>query len=265
MSIFSDSKMAKSYKSKRLKPRHPLEAPVTGRQELIKGFHQKKLEASNVILVGAGGINSEIGEGLVRKGVGRISILDDDLVELSNLNRQFFFVEDLDKPKAFRLAKNLAENGFVGSEITGYKMTFQDATNAEVELSAAVVVCGVDNDQSRILVAQYYYELGIPVVFLGTSLDGNQGYIFVQESGQACFSCVFPNSKLDEDTQIRCAPSSKDILKVIAGFALKAIDSLVMWRMVRKWNFRRVVLNGIENDQTLWVERRSKCPICGVL
>jgi molybdopterin/thiamine biosynthesis adenylyltransferase len=262
MIFFSSSKKLKRYKSRRVKPHHRLEVPVTGRQEQIAGFEQEKLQRSKVLLVGAGGINGEVGEGLVRKGMGQILILDDDKVELSNLNRQLFFSRDLYKPKAFCLARNLAKSGFVGSEVVGCNQTFQEAIATGMELSPDVVVCGVDNDYARIVVARYFYDKETPVLFLGTSLDANQGYVFVQQSGQACFCCVFPNSKPDVYDQIHCAPSSKDILKVIAGFALKAVDSLVMEKMFLGWNFRKVVLNGIDADLTLRVERRPDCFMC---
>jgi adenylyltransferase/sulfurtransferase len=58
---------------------------------MLPGFAQGRLSAAKGILVGAGGIGSEIAEGLVRKGIGAVRILDHDDVEVSNLNRQFFF------------------------------------------------------------------------------------------------------------------------------------------------------------------------------
>ena len=56
----------------------------------------------------------------MRKGVGTLTVLDFDLVEITNLNRQHFYKKDLGKPKAHRLAHNLAKEGFCGTHIQGY-------------------------------------------------------------------------------------------------------------------------------------------------
>src|SRR4030095_2256871 len=90
---------------------------VEDRQQKLKGFNQEALANARVILIGAGGLGGEIGEALVRKGVGTIVLFDHDLVEPSNLNRQRFYKNDLGKPKAHRLARNLAKEGFLGSTL----------------------------------------------------------------------------------------------------------------------------------------------------
>ena len=60
------------------------------RQLGIEGFEPSQYSASKVLMVGAGGLGSEIGEGLVRKGIGELTFVDADTVSVSNLNRQFF-------------------------------------------------------------------------------------------------------------------------------------------------------------------------------
>ena len=262
MITFSRSKRFRSYTCKDLKPKHPAEIGVSGRQEAITGFDQQKLRSLKVILIGGGGICGEVGEGLVRKGVGEIVIFDNDIVEMSNLNRQLFFEKDLYKPKAFQLAKNLSKNGFMGTGITGYSMSFQDAVESNIDLKCDVALCGVDNDGTRSFVSKFYQQLGIPVIFMGTSTDANQCYVFVQEPDRACFGCAFPNAVHSDEEAVRCAPASKDTLKVIAGFALMAVDSLVMPKKIRHWNFRQFLLNGVLDDRMLTIQPRVNCPIC---
>src|SRR5215831_4164875 len=63
-------------------------AGAEDRQRKIPGFDQEIFSGSSVLCIGAGGIISQIAPTLVRKGIGRIALLDDDIVELSNLNRQ---------------------------------------------------------------------------------------------------------------------------------------------------------------------------------
>src|SRR5271157_3653473 len=76
------------------------------RQRKVPGFDQITFSKSSVLCIGAGGIISQIAPTLVRKGIGRITLLDDDVVEASNLNRQRFYERDLGKNKAFALAEN---------------------------------------------------------------------------------------------------------------------------------------------------------------
>src|SRR5438128_2078052 len=77
------------------------------RQRKIPGFDQEIFSKSSVLCIGAGGIISQIAPTLVRKGIGRVTLLDDDIVEPSNLNRQRFYIKDVGKNKALSLAENL--------------------------------------------------------------------------------------------------------------------------------------------------------------
>src|SRR5258707_928685 len=84
--------------------------PIPGaedRQRLIPGFDQSVFSRSHTLCVGAGGIVSQIAPTLARKGIGQITLLDDDFVEVSNLNRQRFHIKDVGRNKALALAENL--------------------------------------------------------------------------------------------------------------------------------------------------------------
>lgn len=237
---------------------------VSHRQELIHGFEQAKLTAARAILIGAGGIGSEVGEGLCRKGIGQLSVFDHDVVEHTNLNRQHFFQEDIGRHKAHCLARNLAHHCHAGTNLEGFPLSFEDAAALKLDMSAAFVVCGVDNSEARVAVSDHYRRRATPVIFIAVDLLAECGHVFVQESGVSspCFGCVFPNSL--KPRKAPCfVPSSKDILKVTAGLALYAIDSLLMQRK-RNWNFRRVHLAGYAPDVISTLERKSNCPLCSV-
>ena len=77
------------------------------RQKLIPGFDQGLFSEKRVTCIGAGGIVSMIAPTVVRKGIGQMKLVDDDLVEASNLNRQRFYINDLGENKAIALAHNL--------------------------------------------------------------------------------------------------------------------------------------------------------------
>jgi molybdopterin/thiamine biosynthesis adenylyltransferase len=236
---------------------------VTHRQELISGFCQDKLTSAAGVLIGAGGIGGNIGQGLCRKGIGRLRLFDHDVVEHTNLNRQHFFPPDIGQNKACRLARNLAPHCHAGTILEGWPMSFEDAVAVEADLLADFVVCGVDNAASRVAVSQYYRPLGTPVIYVNVDLQAECGHVFVQQSRPtaACFGCAFPNSLAPRKAPC-FAPASVDILMVTAGFALYAIDSVLMDRK-RNWNYRLIHLAGFAPDGLENIERNAECPLCG--
>lgn len=235
---------------------------VTHRQELIAGFDQLSLTKACGVLIGAGGIGSEVGEGLCRKGLGHLRIFDHDVVEHTNLNRQHFFPADIGQNKACCLARNLAPHCHGGTTLEGYPMSFEDAVALKLDLSAAFVVCGVDNSEARVASSNYYRRLATPVIFIAVDLLAECGHVFVQESTPTtpCFGCAFPRSMAVRKAPC-FVPSSKDILKVVAGLALYAIDSVLMTRK-RNWNYRRVHLAGYAPPVQINVEKQANCPLC---
>src|ERR1041385_2311827 len=90
------------------------------RQRLIPAFDQEAYSKASVVCVGAGGIISHIAPTLCRKGIGKITLLDRDIVEPSNLNRQRFYERDIGKNKAICLARNLHAECIARTEIVGH-------------------------------------------------------------------------------------------------------------------------------------------------
>src|SRR5436190_18463346 len=132
--------------------------PIEGaedRQRKIAGFNQAIFSKFSLVAVGAGGIVSQIAPTLVRKGIGGITLLDDDHVETSNLNRQRFYERDLGKNKALALAENLHGECIVATEIRGIPFRFEEAVGRAVDLSCNVALCGVDNNPARVAVSRY--------------------------------------------------------------------------------------------------------------
>lgn len=237
------------------------ESGPTARQELIPGFAQEELGHLRVTLIGAGGIGSEIGLSLARKGTGRLDIFDSDIVELSNLNRQRFFEKDLYKNKAESLARNLMLEAVARCVIVAHPLRFQDAVDEGGTAPADVVICGVDNNETRAMVARHFLKK-TPVIFVAVSEDADHGYVFVQQPGTACYGCLFPEA-VNDPTQHPCSPAVIDILKVVAGIAVYAVDTLFMARK-RTWNYRETFLSGFIPDRNTVIERRADCPICSV-
>lgn len=238
------------------------EDSATSRQEKVPGFNQEALSNATVLLIGAGGLGGEIGEGIVRKGVGKIIIYDQDYVELSNLNRQKFYRDDLYKNKALCLAKNLKKEAVKRTELVGVPFSFQEALEENIYFPCDVAVCGVDNNPTRGFVSRFFQKRSIPVVFTAVSEDVNSGYVFVQEPGKACFGCAFPEYVNDESHSCPGVPAVKDILKWAACYVLYGIDSVLMGRK-RDWDLHQTFLAGFMPPIARKVQKRENCSICG--
>jgi molybdopterin/thiamine biosynthesis adenylyltransferase len=249
------------YLTQPLRPRNPGEATVYDRFQRLPGADQNALSNAHVLLVGCGGLNGEVGQGLARKGIGRLTLCDHDLVELSNLARQQFGVEDLDKNKALALAAHLARQSTGRTLIEGHAYSFQEAAVRGVNLRGHLVVVGVDNQATRIAAARHYLQQRTPVIFLAVDERAAKGYAFVQTSqpGDPCFLCLFPDAA--EDRRVHgCAGASIEILKIVAGMALYAIDSLLMARP-RSWNYKDVYLDQGQDGQRT-IRKRPACSLC---
>jgi len=232
------------------------------RQGKIPGFDQGVFSRSRVLCIGAGGIVSMIAPTLVRKGIGGITLLDDDLVEVSNLNRQRFYIKDIGRNKALALAENLVPECIAETEICGIGLRFQEAIALGVDLSCDVAICGVDNNPARVAASRYFRARGIPVVFSAVSLAGDHGYVFVQEGSGSCIGCLFPDMASDDRYPCPGTPAIADILQAVGALAIYAVDTLLMNRP-RVWNYRRITLSDGTLDGSMLITGRPGCALCG--
>jgi len=248
------------FKCPNLKPDHQMKDGVSDRQEKVDGFDQEALTELSILLIGAGGLGTEIGEGLVRKGVGTLIICDGDKVELSNLNRQKFYEKDLYTNKATSLARNLKDEGAMGTNLIAYEKRFQELKDALENMD--LLICAVDNNPTRRDAAKFCIKKEIPGIFTGVSEKANHGYVFVQEVGGVCWGCALPNAAEDEKAPCPGTPAVKDVLKLMGSVVLYSADSLFMDRP-RTWNFRDIYLSDPEFDYSGEVKPRDNCSVCG--
>jgi molybdopterin/thiamine biosynthesis adenylyltransferase len=228
------------------------------RQKKIPGFNQERFSQSHVLCIGAGGIVSTIAPTLVRKGIGRITLLDDDIVEESNLNRQRFYIKDIGQNKAVALAGNLVPECIVETEIEGIPFRLEEAIASDIDLSCDVAICGVDNNPARVAASRHFRGLGVPVIFTAVSIDGDHGYVFVQDKDGPCIGCLFPEMVNDDRYPCPGTPAIADILQAVGSLAVYAVDTLLMKR-ARSWNYRRISLADGTLDGATLVPARQDC------
>jgi molybdopterin/thiamine biosynthesis adenylyltransferase len=216
--------------------------PIPGaedRQQKIPGFDQAAFSAAHVVCIGAGGIISMIAPTLVRKGIGGITLIDDDVVEVSNLNRQRFYPKDIGRYKAVSLAENVVPECIAATEINGIPLRFEEVIDSGVGLACNVAICGVDNNPARVAASRYFRATRIPVIFTAVSIDGDHGYVFVQEPDGACIGCLFPDMVNDDRYPCPGTPAIADVLQAVGAFAVYAVDTIITER-ARSWNYRRI-------------------------
>ena len=230
------------------------------RQKRIPGFNQEIFSKSSVLCIGAGGINSQIAPTLVRKGIGKITLLDDDVVEPSNLNRQRFYIKDIGENKAMALARNLVPECIVATQIRGYPFRLEEAI-AHPCLACDLAICGVDNNPARVAASWFFRERNIPVIFTAVSRDGDHGYVFVQDKEGSCIACMFPDMVNDDRFPCPGTPAIADILQAVGALAVYAVDTVLMKRP-RTWNYRRISLSDPSLDGGSMIAQREGCGLC---
>lgn len=166
------------------------------RQRLLPEFGdagQKLLAASRAIVVGCGALGTAQAALLVRAGLGETVLIDRDLVELSNLQRQYLFDERdaaRGRPKAVAAARRLAR---INSSVRVVPVVADlTPTNAETLLkSASIILDGTDNYGTRYLINDVAVKRSIPWVY-GAAV-GTKGSVMPVIPGRtACLACLFP-------------------------------------------------------------------------
>ena len=152
---------------------------------------QKKLRNSNAVVVGCGGLGCIIATALVRAGVGRVRIIDRDIIEYHNLHRQVLFNEDDVKkrlPKALAAEKHLKK---VNSEVKveGIVADVNYATVEKLIAGADVILDGLDNPETRFILNDAALKHKIPWVY-GSAVSASGRTMTIIPGETPCFRCV---------------------------------------------------------------------------
>ena len=167
----------------------------------VGGVGQRKLKAARVAVIGAGGIGSAVIPALAGAGVGQLTIIDDDVIELANLHRQPLFRErDAGHPKA-ELAGQFVHrlNRFV--DVRPLQSRIDAESARELLADHDLVIDGSDNFATRLAVSDACVALGIPL--LSAAAVQFQGQVGLFRS-RPCYRC-FVGDAFDADDCDNCA------------------------------------------------------------
>lgn len=240
------------------------EMQLYARQILLDGWDleaQERLKLSNVLIVGCGGIGCTTAELLARAGVGQISLIDADTIEVSNLQRQIGYTGlDVGFYKSEILAKKLRLiNPHIHIEFYTEKL---EASNAQHLIATQdLVLDGCDNFETRYLVNQICKQEHVPLI--SASAIGFEGQLFMVEGESACYQCLFPKEQHINES-LRCADSGVLATTPNIIASLQAHHALIYLGLgLMPLREKLLLWNGIEMKQRLLnFKVDSDCSIC---
>jgi ubiquitin-activating enzyme E1 C len=177
------------------------ERELYDRQFRLKGWNQSILKKSRVLIAGIGGLGCEIAKNLAMVGVGHLDLVDLDIIEHSNLNRQLLFVDaEIARPKALA-ARDMLKKINPNIIIKGYHSSLEQLPPILYK-KADVIIGGLDSMQARLNLNTQAIRFHKPLVDGG--INGYHGHIYtIFPNENACFEC-YPTSSLESDDMAAC-------------------------------------------------------------
>ena len=222
---------------------------------------QERIAASNVLIVGAGGLGSPVITYLAAAGVGHIGVVDGDIVELSNLQRQVVFSTfDLGRKKAVAAGERIKEiNPDVRVEVYDEFLSLENAGDL---IGQYDFVCeGSDNYATKLLVNDTCVKKGKP--FTIGSLSRFEGQVMTHTDGSACWRCLYgaaPEQSEKEPVELGVLGSVPGIIGAVeATEAIKFIvgSGKLLTNRLLSFNALTMETNVFEFG------RNPACPLCG--
>ena len=165
------------------------------------GVGQQKLKAASIAIIGAGGVGSAAIPALAAAGFGKLTIIDDDVVDRTNLQRQPIFRDDQVGQEKARLAAEFATALNPHVEAVARERRIDRSNAGELLEDHDLVLDGSDNFATRLAVSDACVALGIPLVSAAAAQFQGQVGLF---RGRPCFRC-FAGDAFDSDECDNCA------------------------------------------------------------
>jgi molybdopterin/thiamine biosynthesis adenylyltransferase/rhodanese-related sulfurtransferase len=250
----------------------PVEIPVITTPDLrysrhyqLQGFGkeaQEKLSDAHVLLIGAGGLGSSSALYLAAVGVGTLTIIDDDVVQLSNLQRQIIHTTDsIDSLKVDSAKSRMqAINPEITIEAIAKKLNPNNAEHLIVQ--ADVIIDGTDNLKTRYLVNDLCIKHKKPLVYAAVYQFEAQISVFdMRLESSPCLRCLFPYTEGFEPANC----STEGVLGVVPGFAgiLQATEAIKLITQIgQTLQSKLLISNLLDNSyRTIKYKKDKNCKL----
>jgi len=223
---------------------------------------QQQLLDAHALIIGLGGLGSPVAMYLAAAGVGRLSLVDDDLVDLSNLQRQIVHgSSSIGRPKVDSAARQLADLNPQCSIDTFAKRLGEDELRRLIDQVDLVLDCS-DNFPTRFLLNRLCHAGRTPLVSGAAIRWEGQLSVFVYGEGEACYHCLYGHG---EDEAERC--SENGVVAPLVGVigSLQALEAIkVISGAGEALASRLLIFDGLRQQwRTLKLARDPGCPVCG--
>ena len=230
----------------------------------LGGPGQTRLRKARVLVVGAGGLGSPALLYLAASGVGTIGVIDGDVVDRSNLQRQILHrEEDIGTPKVFSAVRAMAaRNPFIALKPYHRDLTVEIANDLFADYD--LVLDGTDNFDTRYLINRAAVATGIPLVSGALSQWEGQISVFDPRAGAPCYQCVFPQAPAPELAPSCAAAGVLGPLPGVIG-TLMAVEAVkVLSGAGEPLRGRLMIYDALYAEtRTIAISRRADCPVCG--
>jgi molybdopterin/thiamine biosynthesis adenylyltransferase len=222
---------------------------------------QRKLAKSSLLLVGCGATGGNMASLLVRAGVGRLVILDRDVVERSNLHRQVLFEEDdVGSPKAYQAAERLHRIN-KDCKLEGLAEDFSPSNAERLVGESDLVLDGSDNLETRYVLNDACVKTGKPWVYVGAVATYGMK-AFISPGRTACFRCFLPKMPGPGAVTTCATAGVLNTIPAVMG-AMGATEAVKF--LVGQEPAERLVMFDIWSGEynSVSLTKREDCPCCG--
>ncbi len=224
---------------------------------------QQKLKNSSVMVIGAGGLGIPASVYLAAAGVGRIGVIDGDVVEKSNLHRQTIYSEDdVGEPKVVVARERLRQvNPFVA--VIAHQVRLDSSNAMELMEGYDVVVDCTDNFPARYLINDACVLLRKPDVYASIFRFDGQVSVFDSLKGP-CYRCLFPEPPPPDTVQDCSVAGVLGVLPGIMGSIQAAQTINLLIQHGDPLVGRLLLFNAADMSfNEVRVRKNAECPVCG--
>ena len=222
---------------------------------------QQQLQDSHALIIGLGGLGSPVALYLAAAGVGHLTLVDDDVVDLSNLQRQIIHgSETLQQPKVQSAKNRLADINPLCQVGTYQQRLPEPALQQAIQQADAVVDCS-DNFATRFLLNRLCYAQQTPLISGAAIRWEGQISVFCYQQGDPCYQCLYADT--GEET-LHC--SENGVIAPLVGIigSMQALETIkILTQTGETLRSRLLILDTLQQQwRSIRLKTDPQCPVC---